>query len=97
MQRRLLAPFLVCALLALPACGNVTGVAKRSIVRFLSGTVTAMLFGSGEAAADEEELVAADAREFPGRGIVRLRLAARSEDGADFDRDLGHAHRPSLR
>ncbi len=60
MQRRLLAPFLVCALLALPACGNVTGFAKRSIVRFLSGTVAAMLFGSGEADADEEESIEED-------------------------------------
>lgn len=57
MRRRLLAPFLTCALLALPGCGNVEGVAKRSLVRFLSGTLAAMIFGSDEAAADDEEYV----------------------------------------
>jgi glutaredoxin-like YruB-family protein len=38
----------------------VKGVAKRSIVRFLSGTVAAMLFGSDEAAADDEESIEED-------------------------------------
>ena len=61
MSRRLLAPFLICALLALPGCGNVKGVAKRSLVRFLSGTVAAMIFGSDEASADAEGSVEKDA------------------------------------
>jgi glutaredoxin-like YruB-family protein len=59
-RRRLVAPFLICALLALPGCGMVKGVAKRSAVRFLSGTVAAMLFGSDEAAADDAEYVEDD-------------------------------------
>jgi len=59
-RRRLLAPFLICALLALPGCGIVEGVAKRSLVRFLSGTVAAMTFGADEAAADDKEYVEED-------------------------------------
>jgi len=60
MRRRLLAPFLICALLALPGCGMVEGVAKRSLVRFLGGTVAAMIFGSDEAAANDGNYVGGD-------------------------------------
>lgn len=59
-RRRLLAPLLICALLALPGCGIVKGVAKRSLVRLLSAPVAAMLFGSDEAAAGDEAYVEQD-------------------------------------
>lgn len=60
MRRRLLAPLLICALLALPGCGVAKGTAQRSLVRFLGGTVAAMIFGAGEAAADDEAYVEQD-------------------------------------
>ena len=60
MKRRTLAPFLICALLALPGCGIVKGAAKRTVVRFVSGTIAAVLFGAKEAGADDEEYVEED-------------------------------------
>ena len=55
MRRRLLAPFLTCALLALLGCGIAKSDAHRSIVRFLGGTVAAMIFGADESASEYEE------------------------------------------
>lgn len=60
MRRRILAPLLLCALLALPGCGVVKNAAKRGITRFVSGSVAAMLFGADEATADDEEFVEED-------------------------------------
>jgi len=60
MRRRFLAPFLVCALLALPGCGIVKGAVKRGLTRFVSGAVAGMLFGADEATADDEEYVEED-------------------------------------
>lgn len=59
MRRRPLAPFLTCALLALPGCGIARSDAQRSIVRFLGGTA-AMIFGAGEAASEDEEPLEVD-------------------------------------
>jgi glutaredoxin-like YruB-family protein len=59
-KRRILAPFLICALLALPGCGVVKGVAKRGVVRFLGGAVAGMLFGTQKAAAEDESAPADD-------------------------------------
>ena len=54
MQRRSLSPLLICALLALPGCGNVKGIAKRSITRITSGSIAGLIFGTDEAAAGDE-------------------------------------------
>jgi hypothetical protein len=51
-SRPTLAPLLLCALLALPACGVVKRAAKNSIVRTLSGAVAGLLFGKDDANAD---------------------------------------------
>jgi hypothetical protein len=59
-KRRILAPFLICALLALPGCGVVKGVAKRGVVRFLPGAVAGLLFGTQEAGAEDESAPADD-------------------------------------
>jgi mycoredoxin len=53
-RSRCLAPFLICALLALPGCGIVKGAVKRSLTRVISGAIAAALFGSDEAAAEDE-------------------------------------------
>ena len=65
-----MAPFLICALLAPPGCGIVKGVARRSLVRFLSGTVAAMIFGVDEAASDDGESVEED--DAAGSGFYKV-------------------------
>jgi glutaredoxin-like YruB-family protein len=49
-----MAPLLICALLALPGCGVVESVAKRTIHR-VGGAVAGLIFGSGESGADDAE------------------------------------------
>ena len=51
-RRNALAPLLICALLALPGCGVVEGVAKRSIQR-VGGALVGLLLGSEESSADD--------------------------------------------
>jgi glutaredoxin-like YruB-family protein len=51
---------LICALLALPGCGNLKSALQSGITRFVSGSVAAMLFGAESDAADDEEFVEED-------------------------------------
>jgi glutaredoxin-like YruB-family protein len=59
-RRRILAPFLICTLLALPGCRLVKSSVKRGITRFVSGAIAGMLFGADEASADDEEFIEED-------------------------------------
>jgi glutaredoxin-like YruB-family protein len=52
-QKRILSPLLICALLALPGCGIVKDIAKRSIARIASGAIAGPIFGTDEAAAGD--------------------------------------------
>jgi glutaredoxin-like YruB-family protein len=56
-----LSPLLICALLALPGCGIVKDIAKRSIARIASGSIAGLVFGTGKATAGDDELAAGDA------------------------------------
>ncbi len=61
MQRRLLPPLLICALLALPGCGMAQSIAKRSITRIAGGAIAGLIFGTDEAAAgDDGDIVGID-------------------------------------
>jgi glutaredoxin-like YruB-family protein len=47
---------LICALLALPGCGIVKDIAKRSITRVAGGSIAGLLFGTDEATAGDGEI-----------------------------------------
>ena len=54
MQRRLLSPLLIFALLALPGCGMAQSIAKRSVTRIAGGAIASLIFGTDEAAAGDD-------------------------------------------
>lgn len=54
MQRRLLYPLLIAALIALPGCGIAETIARRSIARVTSPAIAGMIFDTDEAAAGDD-------------------------------------------
>ena len=59
MRRRFSYTLLFCMLLALPGCGIVKDIAKRSLARFAGGAVAGIV-GAGEAGAEDAANVASD-------------------------------------
>ena len=68
MQRRVLSPLLIAALLALPGCGTAKSIAKRSITRVAGGAIAGLIFGNDEAAAGDEASNSEDAVAAAGVG-----------------------------